>query len=93
MKQPSWTEHQYTDEIVCPYCGYEFRDSWEYDGADGEDNETECGECGKEFTYERSLTVQYLTFTSEEDCEHEGRIYCDKCRAKLPEPTKNENPI
>ena len=23
-------KHKYTKEIVCPYCGYEFSDSWDY---------------------------------------------------------------
>ena len=22
-------EHEYTKEIVCPWCGYEYSDSWE----------------------------------------------------------------
>lgn len=44
------------DEITCPYCGVNFTDSWEY----REDNGTEkCGNCGKVFTWERSISVSY----------------------------------
>lgn len=25
-------DHEYTDEVVCPFCGYEESDSWEYKG-------------------------------------------------------------
>ena len=28
---------EYTNEITCPICGYEFSDSWEYDLDCGED--------------------------------------------------------
>lgn len=28
--------HSHTDEIVCPYCGYEFRHSYELDGEYGD---------------------------------------------------------
>ena len=48
-------EHEYTDEIVCPYCGNEFSDSWEL--GDGEDiGELECDECNKKFTAYRNLS-------------------------------------
>jgi len=45
-------DHKFTNEIVCPYCGYEFSDSWEYldpsnDSHDGEEIDVECLECGK----------------------------------------------
>ena len=51
-------EHQYTSEIVCPYCGHEHSDSWELNHDSGE---FECYECEKEFHYERSITVDYST--------------------------------
>ncbi len=38
--------HEYTDEIICPHCGEEMMDSWEY----SEDGEDECWECGKKFS-------------------------------------------
>ena len=49
--------HEYTDEVVCPHCGYEHTDSWDRPDSD----EDECGECGKPFQYSRSTTVKYST--------------------------------
>ena len=48
----------YTNEIVCPYCGHEKTNSWEYDGDDGE---IECDECGMKFAYVRNVSVDYST--------------------------------
>lgn len=54
----------YTDDIVCPYCGHEERDSWEWQpelhGPEG-DGDTECGECGREFGVSRHVSVSYST--------------------------------
>lgn len=51
-------EHQFTDDIVCPYCGEEVGDSWEISS----DSDTyECGGCGKTFYYTRDVTVTYST--------------------------------
>lgn len=61
-------DHKYTNQIICPYCGYEEHDSWEIRGDNGEH---ECGDCGKEFQYERIVTV----------------IYCTKKIKTKPEPT------
>lgn len=41
--------------IICPYCGYEEKDSWEQDDI----GTTECGNCGAELEFEREITVQY----------------------------------
>jgi len=51
-------DHEYTDEIVCPYCGCEVSDSWEY-GCD--DDVIDCSECGKKFRYYRDTHVTYNT--------------------------------
>lgn len=54
----SMINHEYTDNIVCPYCGYTFEDSWEFDGeCDNED----CPECEKAFSWSRSVTIDYST--------------------------------
>lgn len=54
-------DHEYTDEIVCPWCGYEFSDSWEL-GNGGECTELEeCPNCEKEFYASRIVTVEYST--------------------------------
>jgi hypothetical protein len=49
----------YTDELVCPYCGYEDSDSWEYFSRSGDSTNAECGECGKTFRASQNVTVDY----------------------------------
>lgn len=57
----------YTDEIVCPYCGYEFSDSWEFSmKGDGDTCEVDCDECEKTFTAVMSMTVDYSTYKKKE---------------------------
>ena len=51
------------NELVCPYCGYEHSDSWEYDSDSGE---AECDKCGKEFDYCRNVSVDYTTSRKED---------------------------
>lgn len=51
-------DHDCTDEIVCPYCGYEEGDSWEYSS---DSQEIDCLECGKTFQMNRNITVDYTT--------------------------------
>lgn len=51
-------DHNCTDEIVCPYCGYEHSNSWEYNS---DSSKIDCEECGKEFCYDRDYTVTYCT--------------------------------
>lgn len=52
-------EEQYgTDNIICPYCGYENEDSWE---ADESDEHYECPNCGSYFSYEREVSVSYYS--------------------------------
>lgn len=46
------------DNAVCPYCGEENEDSWELDERGGD---TECGSCGKEYHYERDVSITYTT--------------------------------
>ena len=51
-------DNKYTNELVCPYCGYEHSDSWEL----SEDcSEIDCGDCGKSFSYSRIVNVEYTT--------------------------------
>lgn len=52
-------EEQYgTDNITCPYCGYENADSWE---SDESDDHYECPNCGSFFSYEREVSVSYYS--------------------------------
>jgi hypothetical protein len=50
-----------TQNIICPYCGYEDKDSWEVDfgiGLDG-DAEIYCSSCDKDFFVSRVVDVKY----------------------------------
>ena len=53
----------YTDETVCPYCGYKEGDSWELGSTGGgeEDGETECGNCEETYRWSRVISVTYNT--------------------------------
>jgi predicted RNA-binding Zn-ribbon protein involved in translation (DUF1610 family) len=46
----------YTDEVVCPHCGYKYHDSWELS-----DGEYECSDCGRRFNITRDIEVTYST--------------------------------
>jgi DNA-directed RNA polymerase subunit RPC12/RpoP len=48
----------HTQEIVCPHCGYVHGDSWEMPDSD---NDFECSECEKLFSYERYIEITYTT--------------------------------
>jgi len=48
----------FTDNAVCPHCGWENLDSWEYTAEDGL---TDCGECDKEFYYTTHAQIHYST--------------------------------
>lgn len=51
-------ETDFTDEIICPFCGYIFSDSWEYNHTD---DMADCPECGKRFELEIDESVTYTT--------------------------------
>lgn len=50
-------DHDYTSEIVCPYCGYEFDCSYEYSS----DDTIDCHECEKIFSMIKYFNVNYST--------------------------------
>lgn len=50
-------DHEYTSVIVCPYCGFKYEDSWDFDDS----GEHECDECCREFSFSRIVTVDYVT--------------------------------
>jgi hypothetical protein len=57
-------DHEMTDEIVCPHCGFI------YDGSDLFDEDTDiitCESCQKLFGYEREIEVAYTTWKEDED--------------------------
>ena len=68
-------KHKYTKEIVCPYCGYEFSDSWDY-SSDLEDiGLIDCENCDKSFYANRIVTIDYST-------EKANYGTCKKCGAE-----------
>lgn len=58
MGRPSDFDCDFTDNMVCPWCGYEHGDSWEFNEDSGE---TDCNECGKTFKFERDISITYST--------------------------------
>lgn len=43
--------------VICPYCGYVYRDCFEFD----DDDTTECQSCGGTIHYQRIVNVRYTT--------------------------------
>ena len=52
--------HEFTNEVVCPFCGYEFSDSWEF-GGDEDIGLINCESCEKEFYATRNVEITYST--------------------------------
>jgi transcription elongation factor Elf1 len=55
---------QYQAFLVCPYCGYIDRDSWEHREDEGS---IECGSCNKSFNYARDVSVTYSTWDKDKN--------------------------
>ncbi len=52
-------------EVVCPYCGHEHEDSWDFFlTAESDFTDIHCSACDLEFQAERITTVEYRTFHS-----------------------------
>lgn len=49
-------DHEDTNEIVCPYCGYVAGDSWER-----EEGKNQCSRCENDFDMVRIVDVSYST--------------------------------
>jgi len=54
-------DHEYTRNIVCPYCGHEDEDSWEYNMRDGDEEEIICDVCWGIFRATCDVSVTYST--------------------------------
>lgn len=67
-------DYKNTDEIVCPYCGYEFSDSWEFD-MNHNSTKIKCAECNKEFECEAETTIKYAS--AKLNCTGEHNMYVD----------------
>lgn len=53
--------HEFTEEIVCPHCGYEHGDSYEYGDGRKDYGRIFCRKCVLEFAWSRDTTVTYST--------------------------------
>lgn len=60
-------ETSYTNEIICPYCGYEFSDSIEIENGNNDVGEVDCSRCEKTFITYRNVEVTYNTWKKEDD--------------------------
>lgn len=60
IRQEKGFDHEYSDNMICPYCGHEFSDIWEM--TDGEYN---CPDCEKNFEVETNHSVTYTTSKKE----------------------------
>ena len=74
--RPKKIDHEYTDEVTCPYCGETidnsdademFGDSW----GDGAETDFECDSCGRKFSAQMSISVTYTTKKIEQESEGE----------------------
>lgn len=45
------------DEVMCPYCGYQYQDGWEFP----EHCINECENCNNKFEIEREIFITYTT--------------------------------
>jgi len=54
-------DHEYTSNIICPYCGAEDGDSWECMPEETDLGNIECCECGRTFAAERIISIEYST--------------------------------
>ena len=59
---PQVFDTERTDEIVCPHCGYGFRDSWDvFVGVANDSTETECPKCDGRMSVSLHTEVTYTT--------------------------------
>lgn len=74
-----------TEEVTCPYCGYEYSDSWEF----GDDTDRlKCPECNKEFDVSSETTRTFST--SKIDCIEKGEEHDFKFKDSFMKTTKFE---
>ena len=68
-------DHEYTDDITCPYCGYKITEEpWEYGNVFSEDEtRIECPDCEKEFASTCYTTYSFSTHTVDLEAEKRER--------------------
>lgn len=68
-------DHEYTNNLICPWCGSEDMESWEIEPDLEELGIVKCDECEKDFYGFRCITIEYVTKKVEYGT-------CDSCGAK-----------
>lgn len=53
-------DHEYTDAVVCPFCGHEHGDSFEY-FQNQDEAEVQCESCGRDFKATCHTEITYCT--------------------------------
>jgi DNA-directed RNA polymerase subunit RPC12/RpoP len=74
---------RYTDEVICPYCGYEYSDSWEFRSNEGE---LTCNNCNKKFLYTRNISIDFST--TKMPCKDDKHEYKQEPRYNFVSNTK-----
>jgi hypothetical protein len=73
--------HEHENNIKCPYCDYEDKDSWEFDEDEGD---VTCGSCEMDFTVNRFIEVTYSSYKKDcEDGEHDYHLDCAVCKSDV----------
>jgi len=58
VSAPTARQCLHSQEPICPYCGHQQRDFWEYSGEDGDHD---CDNCERRFRWSRHTDVTYNT--------------------------------
>jgi len=53
--------HTLTHSIVCPYCGEDDGDSWEWNNGEEGTDDCQCSHCDEVFICTRIVTIDYTT--------------------------------
>jgi len=53
--------HKYTNNVTCPYCGYEYINSWDLQPGEEDLGLIECNNCYKHFYASRNINIDYST--------------------------------
>lgn len=69
----------YEYEITCPWCRYEFCDSWEVESGEEDLGLQDCPDCGKAFFARREIDITYVT----EPCKYGTCVNCGKANTPL----------
>lgn len=58
---PEPIDHEYTGDIICPWCGRKQRDPEEFHDGEGDYENRECDSCEKQFSLSVHVTITYTT--------------------------------